>query len=545
MTPLIHFRKSTPLVATVLLLGWFAMRSTPNAFGVNPTPDGCYPDFSTAEGCDALHLLTTGVGNTAFGWRSLFSNVTGSFNTGVGGGTLALNTAGLNTAVGTEALMLNVTGRDNVAYGAAALTFNNSGTSNCAVGTFALFNNDNSGNGNANDNTAVGDSALTSNNDGADNTAVGFNALGNNQADGLTAVGSGALASNDSASRNTAVGFAALIFNDITRHGMANANTAVGDSALSTNTDAGENTAVGAGALQNNDSAVHGFANDNTAVGASALLNNSDGDSNTANGARALMANLTGRRNTAVGFVALENSTDDFNTAVGAGALFQNTTGFRNTALGDAALENVTTGRDNIAIGVDAGSSLTSSEIENIDIDNSGVTGESSTIRIGTVQIAAFIAGVSGVTVTGAPVVVNAQGQLGVAPSAQRFKIAIKPMDHASEVLFALNPVTFRYKKDVDPAGSSQFGLVAEDVAKVNPDLVVRDKNGEIYTVRYDQVNAMLLNEFLKEHRHVQEQDAIIARQQKQIDALTVGLQKISAQLELGKTGSRTVLNDP
>ena len=246
----------------------------------------------------------------------------------------------------------------------------------------------------------------------------------------------------------------------------------------------------------------------------------------------------------------------------GGSALRFNTTGINNTATGALALFSNTTGSSNIALGLSAGANLTTGS-NDIDIGNLSVAGESATIRIGSGnQTSTFIAGINGTAVTGTGVVVSASGQLGAATSSARFKYKIKPMNKASEALFALKPVTFRYKKEVDPEGVPQFGLVAEEVAKANPDLVVRDKNGEIYTVRYDAVNAMLLNEFLREHRKVQEHDAIIAqvksnaakqeatiaRQQKQIEALTSGLQKVSAQfaaaspsdagLEAGKFGT-------
>src|SRR5207237_9609793 len=166
-------------------------------------------------------------------------------------------------------------------------------------------------------------------------------------------------------------------------------------------------------------------------------------------------------------------------------------------------------------------------------------------------QTRTFIAGISGVVVSGAGVVVNASGQLGVAASSARFKDEIKPMDKASEAIFALKPVTFRYKKEIDPDRTPEFGLVAEKVEKVSPDLVARDEQGKPYTVRYEAVNAMLLNEFLKEHRTVQElkataakQEATIADQQKQIDALTAGLQKVSAELETSKSAPEVVLNN-
>jgi len=141
-------------------------------------------------------------------------------------------------------------------------------------------------------------------------------------------------------------------------------------------------------------------------------------------------------------------------------------------------------------------------------------------------------------------VVVDSHGQLGTMSSSRRFKNEIKPIDKASEAIHALKPVTFRYKKEVDPEGVPQFGLVAEEVAKVDPDLVIRDAEGKIYTVRYDAVNAMLLNEFLKEHRKVQELEANAVRQQKQIEALTAGLQKVNAQLELSGPAPQTVVGN-
>src|SRR5882724_4642738 len=173
-------------------------------------------------------------------------------------------------------------------------------------------------------------------------------------------------------------------------------------------------------------------------------------------------------------------------------------------------------------------------------------------IRIGTTgtQTATFIAGIRGVPISGGTEVgVNASGQLGVRASSARYKDAIKPMDKASEAILRLKPVTFRYKHELDAKGIPQFGLVAEDVEKVNPELVARDDQGKPFTVRYEAVNAMLLNEFLKEHRKVEQQrkdfEAALAQQQKEIDALTAGLQKVSAQLELSKAEPRTVLNNP
>jgi hypothetical protein len=225
------------------------------------------------------------------------------------------------------------------------------------------------------------------------------------------------------------------------------------------------------------------------------------------------------------------------NTANGVEALQFNTVGSNNTANGVLALFSNTTGSNNIGLGAEAGDNLTTGD-NNIDIGNEGGAAESSTIRIGTqgTQTRTFVAGINGTGVTGVPVKVNAAGQLGVPPSSARFKQEIKSMDKASDVLLALRPVTFRYKPEIDLEGVPQFGLVAEEVEKINPHLVPRDAEGKVYTVRYEAVNAMLLNEFLKEHRKVEQLE-------KQIKALTAGLQKVNTQLELSKPAPQTVLN--
>jgi trimeric autotransporter adhesin len=300
----------------------------------------------------------------------------------------------------------------------------------------------------------------------------------------------------------------------------------------------GGNTAEGQNSLLSLSSGTY-----NAAVGIYSLLSLSDGNFCTGIGAGTLLAN-TADQNTATGAGALlSNTTGGTNTANGAFALFSNTEGSFNVANGDSALFSNTTGTANIALGYNSGFHLTTGG-NNIDIGNNGHAAKSDTIRIGTGQTRTFIAGISGATVTGTPVVVNANGQLGVAPSSQRFKDEIKPMDQASEALFALKPVTFRYKKELDPAGTPQLGLVAEEVEKVNPDLVVRDEEGKPYSVRYDQVNAMLLNEFLKAHLQIEEQGTMIAQQQKQIEALTAGLQKVSAQVQVSKPARQTVLSN-
>jgi hypothetical protein len=320
-------------------------------------------------------------------------------------------------------------------------------------------------------------------------------------------------------------------------------NTAIGADALRFNTTGNQNTATGAEALSRNTT-----GNSNTAAGAFALRNTTTASFNTAAGIQALFSNTTGSGNTATGSNALFFNNGTNNTADGFQALFQNITGGGNTAIGVHALLN-NRGSSNIGLGLNAGGQLTTGS-NNIDIGSFGAAGESNTIRIGSAQVRTFIKGISGAVVSGAAVVVNAGGQLGVAASSERFKTEIKPMDKASEAILALKPVTFRYKKEIDPKSTAQFGLVAEEVEKVNADLVVRDAEGKVYTVRYEAVNAMLLNEFLKEHktfveeqRKVQEQDATIARLQQQVEALTAGLQKVSAQFETSKPAPQVVNN--
>jgi hypothetical protein len=291
------------------------------------------------------------------------------------------------------------------------------------------------------------------------------------------------------------------------RNTTGSLNTATGDQALSSNTAGHENTATGQGALASNTT-----GDGNTSTGHSALLNNTTGDGNTANGFMALLANTTG----------------NFNTANGINALYFNTTGSSNIAIGFQAGANLTTGSDNI------------------DIGNVGVAGEARTIRIGTqrTQTKTFIAGITGAGVMGVAVKINAAGQLGTAPSSQRFKTKIKPMDKASEAILALKPVTFRYKQEIDPEGIPQFGLVAEQVEKVNPDLVGRDADGKVYTVRYDAVNAMLLNEFLKEHRKVEKLEATVASLAATVKEQASQIQKVNARFEMNESAPHVAENN-
>jgi trimeric autotransporter adhesin len=348
-------KTSTQRVLTILLTLFSLATVGQKAQAVVPAPDGCYPNFTTAEGCNALQSLSAGAGNTGLGWRSLFSDSTGNFNTGVGAGALVLNNADSNTAVGAAALLLNTSGTQNTAVGTAALVFNDTGGLN----------------------TAVGYQALLENVSGLENTAMGDQALLDNAA--------------------------------------GNFNVGVGGAALITNTAGNDNTAVGSGALND-------------------------------------------------------------------------TTGSDNTALGFQAGILATNGDGNVYIGAGM----------------SGVAGESNQTYIRNINTTS-VSGAGTDTVT-----VNlTTGLLGHVTSSLRYKEDIKPMHNASQALFALKPVTFRYKKEIDRGQILDYGLIAEQVAQVDSNLAIRDKNGQIESVRYSAINAMLLNEFLKEH------DAFIEEQKK------------------------------
>jgi hypothetical protein len=374
-----------------------ALAFLPGVQAVNPAPDGCYPNFTTAEGCNALKSLTTGAANTGVGWYSLFSTTTGTANTGVGAGTLALNQADNNTAVGGGALFLNTTGAEN------------------------------------------------------------------------------------------------------------------------------------------------------SAVGANALVHNADGSDNNAFGTNALFTNVSGSFNNAHGRDALLNSTGDQNNAMGDDAMFFNTTGSFNTAVGDDALDNNVDGNSNVAIGDEAGTGLGPS------VNNSIAIGATGAGPFATFDNTCFIASIFDEPVsdpgTQEAVYVDQFNNVGVfQSSSRRIKHDIQPMDKTSETLYRLKPVTFKFNSDWK--GTTQYGLIAEEVAEVDPQLVVHGKNGEVRAVHYEQINNMLLNEFLKEHKKVEELQATVAQQQKGIEVLTAQLkeqaaqiQKVSAQLEVNKTAPRTVAN--
>jgi Chaperone of endosialidase len=405
---------------------------------------------------------------------------------------------GFNTADGFQALDSLTTGVFNSAFGAKALTTDTSGSHNTAVGGQALLNN------NGSYNTAVGENALV------------FNTLGSMN----MALGQGALANNLTGSNNTAMGFQALNGNN------ADDNTAVGFQALKVNT-------AGHASLEH----------ENTAIGFQTLISNTTGSGNTAIGSSSAGASLH------------SNTTGTANVAIGGSAPL-NQSGVWNIAIGAASLDTNVSGDRNVAIGVQAGFDITGSR--NIDIGTSvfGVTGENNITRIGLAtglsqQTACYVGGIFGRGVslfTGTGVFVDSNGKLGTSVSSRRFKRDIKPMDNASEALLALKPVTFHYKDDAN--NTPCFGLIAEDVAKVNPDLVVHDQDGGLLSVRYEQINAMLLNEFLKEHKKMQELEATVAQQQKGMDALVATvkeqaaqIQRVSAQVEMNKPAPTVATN--
>jgi hypothetical protein len=380
-------------------------------------------------------------------------------------------------------------------------------------------------------NTAEGEEALLNLSSGNFNTATGFRSLFSNTTGNFnTAVGAGALFSN-TGTENTATGAGALLNNS-----TGSFNTANGEAALFFNTTGDKNTATGSSALVQNTT-----GDENTASGWGALWKNTTGFWNTAEGSAALTSNTTGARNIAIGKSALnKNTTGSLNTATGEGALFNNTVGNLNTAIGQGALADNTTGAHNTAIGYQAGIDVTTAA--NVICIGSNVTGAntSNTTWIGNIY------GRRTRNTTTAPVVVSADGQLGTVASSERFKKDIATMEKASESILSLRPVTFHYK--TDSTDTAQFGLIAEEVAKVNPALVLLDDEGKPFTVRYDAVNAMLLNEFLKEHGKVEQLTkdfaSKLAEQQKQIEALTAGLQKVTAQVGMSRPAPQMVVNE-
>src|SRR5438094_6045051 len=319
-------------------------------------------------------------------------------------------------------------------------------------------------------------------------------------------------------------------------------NSALGFLSVLSVSDANFDTGVGAAALLVDNGGT------NTAVGAGALLNNSDGADNNAVGAFALFNNVSGFFNNAHGRNALLNSTGSQNNAMGDDAMFFNTTGSFNTAIGDDALDANVDGNNNVAVGDENGTGLGASVNNCIAINVPGA------VPFATLDNTCFIGSIFDQPVsdvgTQEAVFVDQFNVVGISASSRRFKHDIQPMDKASEAILALKPVTFKYNADKN--GRTQYGLIAEEVATVNPDLVVQHKDGEISTVRYEQVNAMLLNEFLKEHKKVQNLEVTVAQQQKGMEVLTAQLkeqaaqiQKVSAQLEVSKPAPQVVATKP
>jgi hypothetical protein len=398
-------------------------------------------------------------------------------------------------------------------------------------------------------NTAIGLFSLETNTIGNFNTALGAGALLLNTGDQNTGTGTGALLNSTTGGYNTANGTFAL-FNNID----GAANTATGASALFSNTSGEENTADGGNALLHN---VDGIGN--TAAGFDALYNNVHGSGNTGIG-RSALSNTIADGNTAVGFGSLtSNNSGASNTAIGINALGANTTGANNTAIGAGALGNNTAGNNNIALGAGAGSSVVTA---------------SDTICIGIVGVdvtdGCYIGHVfeEPLDPDNLPMAIEVHGKVGTLPSSRRFKDNIKPMDKTSEAILALKPVTFHYKNDTKR--SPRFGLIAEQVAEVDPNLVARDKEGKPYSVRYEQVNAMLLNEFLKEHHKVENQErqiheqqttiielmstvaqdeknfqAVFAEQEKHIKTLASNLRRVSSQAKMREAPTKVVVANP
>jgi len=379
---------------------------------------------------------------------------------------------------------------------------------------------------------------------------------------GIVALGNGGTGAGTAAGARANLGAASSGANsDITSlSGITDVdnNTRLGLAALSSNTTGTYNTASGAGALQQNTTGYHNTATGadalrantagilNTAAGASALEQNTTGSSNTATGSRALFANTTGNFNSAAGVHTLEqNTTGSRNTATGYLALYENTTGIGNTAAGYTALRFNTAGSNNTALGNNAGGSLTSGS-NNLYIANSGSSTESGTIRIGTsgTQTRTFVSGIRGVTTgstNGIAVLIDSNGQLGTVSSSHRFKTAIQDMDAASSPLLKLRPVTFQYRPELDPSGSLQYGLIAEEVERVMPDLVAYGQDGKPESVKYHLLAALLLNELQKQAQEIAsltDQVRRVDAQVDQIESLRERLMNLEAAMHTQKVSS-------
>ena len=497
-----------------LLLACFAL--SPTAQAVSPAPDGGYPGGDTAEGQSALLSIITGTYNTGVGFFSLLSDTTGNFNTAIGAGTLLANIADDNTATGAAALLSNTVGFNNTANGTDALASNTLGNDNTANGAFALFRNTT-----GSFNVALGYNALTSLTTGSNNVALGTDA-GAFVNTGNSNIDIGNFGGEESAT---------IRIGDPTIHvatfiaGINGVTITAPISAVVVNGD-GQLGSIDIATLD------AGLPGNNTAEGDGALINLTTGTDNTAMGFNALFSNTTGSANTATGMkhsITIEHSLPimAMETRLSGSRRFSTTQQAHRTrpwAMEPGSMQL----RDPIT----------------------SISAQGWPVLLARVMPAISRASLAKPLLGGIPVLINSTNKLGTTTSSKRFKEDIKPMDKASEALFALKPVCFRYKKEIDPVGISQLGLVAEDVEKVNPDLVVRDTEGKPYTVRYDQVNAMLLNEFLKEHREVEELKTTVAEQRKGMEAMAAQLeeqaaqiQKVTAQLEASKPAPQVVNN--
>lgn len=453
-----------------------------------------------------------------------------AFNNFALGGNALANVEGALKAAGETAPCVYPTtwnGCTNLAIGPSALVTNQAGYENLAIGSYALYSNIS-----GQYNTAIGAYAMFANKTGKGNTAVGTGDLSFSTSDANTGIGSYALWRNTTGSNNTALGYYALL-----RYETPSNNTAIGagsmigqytgvapNKSFAINTGA-DNTAVGSQTLT-----VNTTGNGNSVVGYNALAANVSGNYNSAVGFYALSVNTTGIYNAAFGAAALQNTTAGQNTALGTGALRADTTGHGNTGAGFTALYGTTTGIGNTAVGNGAGANIVTGNYNTY--VGYGVTGVTSAdqyvTRIGVTTIdsanpgtpTTYIGGIWGTTLSGstAQVVINANGQLGVTTSSERYKTDIRPMDGAAAKLADLRPVSFHLKND--PQGALQYGLIAEEVDKVYPDLVIRDNAGVIQGVRYDELAPLLLSE-------VQQQGAVIAELQRQNAALQAKLAKV------------------
>ena len=465
-------------------------------------------------------------------------------------GDTATSSATLGTLVKRDASGNFSAGLITAASFSGAFNGNGGGLTNLNASQLTSIGNGNGGSGNffvgpsgnstmsGGGNTANGSLALSANTIGVGNTANGFWALVNNiNGSQNTADGNQALGDNTSGSYNTADGVLALLGN---RSGSNN---------IALGYEAGYNLTTGSSNIDIGNLGVAGEANiirigtGQTSTYIAGVINGNGGRVTNLN---ASQLTSIGNNNFFAGSAGNAANSGSDNTAMGAEALTNNTSGTGNTAFGFGALQNAT-GNFNFGYGYLAGSGLTTG-LNNVDIAAAGLSSDNAFIRIGTpgIQSATYIAGISGATAaSGVAVYVNSSGQLGTLTSSRRYKQDIQGMDQASDVLYALTPVTFKYKPGIDPQGIPQFGLVAEDVEKVAPDLVAHDDQGKVYTVRYQAVDAMLLNEFLKEHRTVEEQSTEIQNLKQQNDSLEKRLNELEKAVAsiAEKSGATFALN--